>query len=579
MTKIEVLTPGLPRRGDAAGQGDRRAARRLQPQRRGGAAPVPGGAPRLDVGALQARAAQRQGVRRRRGDDQVRADGGARRVLRGDGGRAGPAAREPRPGAHRRPVPAPHRAPPADRALLAPRRVQGAGDRGLRAGLRPRRGRPAGALQLPRRPARRPVRAGRRARCGSPRHEPAPSPRAGRARRAGGGAHRRARRAGRRGRRLVGLQRRRRGRRRRRRRQRLCAVHPHPPAHRHRGARPRARRCSSSSGSAFLYWFVTRGLPKLQAWWAERAAQRSGGRQKTSKRERRVELAAAEAADEDPDFAPRARPRRRPRAVPGHREGMGQRRPARHARPRGARSPGRVGAAAGRLRRTAAGTTTSSRSASRWSSTSASRAPATPPPTASWSRSTPGSRTTSSTATAATSSAPGACRRSPAIREFWTLQKRGGRWILASIEQGGEGKHALDEEIVATAWGDETGMRDEALIEGAVADQVPEGTKVAEVADLQYDGDAHAAAMDLSLADGRFAPDVLEVAARRAVAGLGPGDRRRRRAAGRDRHAGGQARAAVRRRHQRRRATGRARPRRSTASASSASTPPPSRPR
>ena len=57
-------------------------------------------------------------------------------------------------------------------------------------------------------------------------------------------------------------------------------------------------------GLAFLYWFVTRGMPKLQAWWAERAAQRSGGSHKASKRERRVELAAAEAADEDPDFAP-----------------------------------------------------------------------------------------------------------------------------------------------------------------------------------------------------------------------------------------------------------------------------------
>jgi predicted lipid-binding transport protein (Tim44 family) len=42
--------------------------------------------------------------------------------------------------------------------------------------------------------------------------------------------------------------------------------------------------------------------------------------------------------------------------------------------------------------------------------------------------------------------------------------------------------------------------------------------KVAEVADLDFDGDARAAANDLSLADGRFAPDVLEVAARRAVA-------------------------------------------------------------
>ena len=103
------------------------------------------------------------------------------------------------------------------------------------------------------------------------------------------------------------------------------------------------------------------------------------------------------------------------------------------------------------------------------------------------------------------------------VREFWTLQKREGHWTLASIEQGGEGKHALDEQIVATAWGDEAGMRDEALIQGAVADRVPEGTTVAEVADLQYEGDAHAAAMDLSLADGRFAPDVLEIAARRAV--------------------------------------------------------------
>ena len=37
------------------------------------------------------------------------------------------------------------------------------------------------------------------------------------------------------------------------------------------------------------------------------------------------------------------------------------------------------------------------------------------------------------------------------------------------------------------------------------------------MADLDFKGDAHAAALDLSLADGRFAPDVLEVTARRAV--------------------------------------------------------------
>ncbi len=112
------------------------------------------------------------------------------------------------------------------------------------------------------------------------------------------------------------------------------------------------------------------------------------------------------------------------------------------------------------------------------------------------------------------------------VREFWTLGKRGGvgrtngagSWILLSIEQGAEGAHALDQQIVATPWSDEQSLRDESLVEGAVADALPADVKPAEVADLQFAGDARAAALDLSLADGRFAPDVLEVAARRAVA-------------------------------------------------------------
>jgi predicted lipid-binding transport protein (Tim44 family) len=104
------------------------------------------------------------------------------------------------------------------------------------------------------------------------------------------------------------------------------------------------------------------------------------------------------------------------------------------------------------------------------------------------------------------------------IREFWTLTRnsRGG-WILASIEQGAEGQHVLDEQIVATPWSDNRALQDETLIEAAVADAVPEGTTVAEVADIDYAGDARAAALDLSLADGRFAPDVLEITARRAA--------------------------------------------------------------
>ena len=108
------------------------------------------------------------------------------------------------------------------------------------------------------------------------------------------------------------------------------------------------------------------------------------------------------------------------------------------------------------------------------------------------------------------------------VREFWTLGRRkdgaGANWVLISIEQGAEGEHALNEQIVATPWSDEGSLRDEALVEAAVADAVPEGTKVSEIADLQFEGDARAAALDLSLADGRFSPDLLEIAARRAVA-------------------------------------------------------------
>jgi predicted lipid-binding transport protein (Tim44 family) len=98
------------------------------------------------------------------------------------------------------------------------------------------------------------------------------------------------------------------------------------------------------------------------------------------------------------------------------------------------------------------------------------------------------------------------------VREYWTLARHDRRWILESIEQGGEGIHALDEDVVATPWSDEQALRDQALLE--LTDAAP---NVAEIAPLRFDGDAHAQAMDLSLADGRFAPDVLEIAARRAA--------------------------------------------------------------
>jgi predicted lipid-binding transport protein (Tim44 family) len=103
------------------------------------------------------------------------------------------------------------------------------------------------------------------------------------------------------------------------------------------------------------------------------------------------------------------------------------------------------------------------------------------------------------------------------VREFWSLGRSGGHWRLISIEQNREGAHALDEQIVATPWADERGLRDSALVEGAVADAAPAGTSPAELVSVSYEGNAQAAANDLSLADGRFAPAILEVAARRAV--------------------------------------------------------------
>jgi predicted lipid-binding transport protein (Tim44 family) len=102
------------------------------------------------------------------------------------------------------------------------------------------------------------------------------------------------------------------------------------------------------------------------------------------------------------------------------------------------------------------------------------------------------------------------------LAEYWTLGKRDGGWILLSIEQDAEGSHHLAAPIVASPWGDEARLRDEAVTELATADAVPEEA-IAGLADLDFDGTARAAALDLATIDGRFAPAVLEAAARRAV--------------------------------------------------------------
>ncbi len=102
------------------------------------------------------------------------------------------------------------------------------------------------------------------------------------------------------------------------------------------------------------------------------------------------------------------------------------------------------------------------------------------------------------------------------LAEFWTLGKRDGRWTLVSIEQDAEGAYHLDDTIVASPWGDDR-LRDEAVTEQAVASAVAD-VQIREIADVDFEGSARTAALDMANIDGRFAPDVLEAAARRALA-------------------------------------------------------------
>ncbi len=97
------------------------------------------------------------------------------------------------------------------------------------------------------------------------------------------------------------------------------------------------------------------------------------------------------------------------------------------------------------------------------------------------------------------------------ISEFWTLGKRDGEWVAVSIEQAREGAHHLSAPLVATPASDDARLRADAVMELAVADGVS-AEQAAELLSPAFSGSARAAALDLSLVDGRFAPDVLATA-------------------------------------------------------------------
>ena len=372
------------------------------------------------------------------------------------------------------------------------------------------------------------------------------------------GAAARPDRAGRGRRRLGRIQRRWRRRRWWRPRQRLRHLHHHRPADPHRRARPRPRRARADRAGADLVVHDPRhaqdhrvvGQPRrqprapvrqgLQARAPGRAGRRRSGRGRSRVRARQ---GARERGDPVQGRAGRlgragrqpAAPDGRARPVPGVAAAAGRLQPQGLAQPRAAdrRAGDRVRGAHPhrRIRR----------------------------PTTSWSGSTPGSRTTWSTASAAISSAPaGWARRrgsastgrcsDPTAAGSWPrsrwARRASTRWTTRSSPAPGPTSAAC----ATRRWW-----------RARSPTPSPTGVKIAEVADLQYDGDAHSAAMDLSLADGRFAPDVLEVAARRAVdawAQAVDGDDTPLR----DRHPRLGPRAALRRRHERTHPPGRPRP-------------------
>jgi predicted lipid-binding transport protein (Tim44 family) len=103
-----------------------------------------------------------------------------------------------------------------------------------------------------------------------------------------------------------------------------------------------------------------------------------------------------------------------------------------------------------------------------------------------------------------------------AFSEFWTLARHDDHWMVVSIEQEDEGKHNLEDPLVPTPWSDDQKLHDEAVVERAAAGAADEN--VASLFSVEFADDARKAALDLSLVDDRYSPDVLEVATRRALA-------------------------------------------------------------
>lgn len=101
------------------------------------------------------------------------------------------------------------------------------------------------------------------------------------------------------------------------------------------------------------------------------------------------------------------------------------------------------------------------------------------------------------------------------LSEYWTIAKHEDAWRLVSIEGDDEGAHHLTSQMVLDPT-DDPELAARSRTELAVGDAAP--GSVAGLVSTGLSDDAHAAALDLSLADDRWSPDVLGIAVDRAIA-------------------------------------------------------------
>jgi hypothetical protein len=110
---------------------------------------------------------------------------------------------------------------------------------------------------------------------------------------------------------------------------------------------------------------------------------------------------------------------------------------------------------------------------------------------------------------------------------YWTLVRAGDAWSVEHVESGAEGTHYLSDPLPEEG-SDQEELHDEATIstaaESVASDQVP----VAELIDA--DATTHSQLLDLSVVDGRYAPDVISACvceiARAWEAATAAGDRK-----------------------------------------------------